>query len=292
VQYLEEVARTRYKTGALAHGAVVKAQVEMGRLEDRLESLADLRGAHAARLNAALGRAAAAPVPWPAELPQPVVDVPEEQLLALLQRQSPQLEALRATVARRKKEVELAEKDFYPDFTLGLSYMDTGPSLMSGAPDSSTDPVLATVSLNLPIWRTKYNAGLRQARWSLLAARRQLDQQDYDLQSELKLALYQYSDSRRKIDLFGGALVPKAEESLRATRTAFEAGEADFLSLLDAERRLLEFRLAEERARADLLKAAARVEMLIGPLTEPPDGEGGQSDAGGPEGRHVEGETS
>jgi len=52
VKYLEEVARTRYKAGAAGHPDVIRAQVELGKLDDQLRTLEDLRGASAARVNA------------------------------------------------------------------------------------------------------------------------------------------------------------------------------------------------------------------------------------------------
>ncbi|MHC4582365.1 MAG: TolC family protein, partial [Planctomycetota bacterium] len=68
VGHLESVARSRYKAAAGRHPDVVRAQVEIGKLEDRYQSLLDLRQPIVARLNAALNRPAETDIPWPREI--------------------------------------------------------------------------------------------------------------------------------------------------------------------------------------------------------------------------------
>ena len=52
VEHLEQVARTRFKTATADHSAVIRAQVELGKLDDQLRSLEALRGPRVAQLNA------------------------------------------------------------------------------------------------------------------------------------------------------------------------------------------------------------------------------------------------
>ena len=84
------------------------------------------------------------------------------------------------------------------------------------------------------------------------------------LSADLKLALFKYHDASRKIALYRDALIPKADQTIKVTQRAFEAGKADFLSLVDAERVLLEFQLTYERALADHAERLAELEMLLG----------------------------
>ena len=264
VEYLEEVARTQYRTGIAPHSAVIKAQVERGKLEDRLASLKDLKDARAARLNAALGRRADAPLPWPVTLSQERVKIRSEKLMAQLRESNPRLKALRRNVERAESAVDLAELRYYPDITAGLSYMYTDSAIMSGVDDSGKDPILATLSINLPLWWDAYRAGEREKLSRLRSARRKLEDRTRKLEAELELAAYGVQDARRKINLYGDSLIPQARESLEATRASFKAGDADILALLDAERMLLEFRLERERAVADHLQSVAKLEMLVG----------------------------
>jgi hypothetical protein len=55
----------------------------------------------------------------------------------------------------------------------------------------------------------------------------------------------------------------QSEHALRSAEAAYTAGRVDALALLDAERVLLDVRLAAVRARADLAIARARLEGAI-----------------------------
>jgi outer membrane protein TolC len=163
---------------------------------------------------------------------------------------------------------DLAAKNRWPDFTLGMSYVDTGEALNPGPPGSGTDPIMATVSINLPIWRSKYDAEEREANLKKAATLDSKAQAQNDLNTQLETALFHYRDAGRKINLYRDTLVPKAEQSLSVARQAFEAGEADFLSLIDAERMLLEFELQYERARVERASRLAEIEKLVGAEVE------------------------
>ena len=58
--------------------------------------------------------------------------------------------------------------------------------------------------------------------------------------------------------------MPKARQSLEVTRQGYEAGNMEFINLIDAERVLLEFELERERALADHLIARAELSRLTG----------------------------
>ena len=263
VRYIEQVARTKYKVAAAGHQDVIRAQVEQGKLEDRLRTLQDLRNPIMAKLNAAMNRPGAE-LPWPTEIPQAEqIDAPDEQILIWLRQVNPQLKALDHRIAAEKRAVDLAGKDYFPDITLGLDYIDTGSAIMA-TPDSSKDPVVAMLSVNVPIWHDKYRAGQRQARARYLAALKERLGTENTLLAEVHLALYEFRDAQRKINLYRDSLIPKAEQSLKVTQSAFMAEEASFLDLIDAQRMLLEFQLSYERALANHAQRLAQLEMLIG----------------------------
>jgi outer membrane protein TolC len=264
VKRLEGVARSRYKAAVGRHPDVVRAQVEIGKLEDRYRTLLDLRQPIVARLNAALNRPVEADIPWPSEISVQDVNVADKELLAELMAGNPELQALDFEIDRNKRAIELAKKDYYPDINLGLNFIDTGSSSVGNPPDNGKDPVIAMISLNLPLWHEKYDAGVREARARYYAARQDRTEKTNSLSSQLKLALYRFRDSERKIDLYGDALLPKARESLKVTESAYWGTTGSFTDLIDAQRIFLEFALAYERALSDHAQSLAKLEVLVG----------------------------
>jgi len=66
------------------------------------------------------------------------------------------------------------------------------------------------------------------------------------------------------ISLYETALIPQTEQSFEAAKVSYETGEVDFLNWLDAERVLLQTRLAYYKAIVDYQKSIAYLERIVG----------------------------
>jgi outer membrane protein TolC len=264
VSSLEEVLETMFRAGETSNANLIKAQVELGTLEDRVRTLEDVRAPVVARLNAALNRPADAPVPEPKGIFPEEVVVSGEELLQQLAVSNPELRAIDSMAAKEKTSISLARKAYYPDITLGVDYIDVGPAVMPGVGDSGKNAVSAMVAVNLPIWHGKYRAAEKGARARYEAVQQERVDRENTLAADLEMALFEFRDAERKIELYRDTLIPRAEQSLEVSRQAFIAGEADFLDIIDAERILLEFRLSHERASTNRVQRLAQIEMLVG----------------------------
>lgn len=264
LKQFEEVARSKYESGTALHGDVIKAQVELDKLRDRLRTLRDLQHPTVARLNAALNRPADAALSFPTNLSAATLTAESARLIEQLKASNPELKSLDFQAEKEKANIALAKKEFYPDVNLGLNWIDTGDARMPGVSDSGKDPVIVGFSVNIPLWWNKYRAGVREAESRYTATRQERADRANRLSTDLELALFKYQDAERKIALYREALIPKADENLKVIQRSFEAGKSDFLSLIDAERNLLEFQLTYERATADREQGLATVEKLIG----------------------------
>lgn len=264
LRFVEDVANARYSVGAAPYGDVVKAQVELGVLEDRLRSLEDRGRPLTARLNALMDQDSFTALPLPPAVPVMRLSLADSELLAEATVDNPEVEALGYEIAARRAEEHAAEKDYYPDLTFGLESVWTDGARDLDINGYGNDPVAATVSLNLPLQRERRRAAVRQARQQAHATdlrRRALAQ---DIQADLQMELYQYRDAGRRIALYRDTLIPKAEEGLAVALEAYQSGGAASVDLLDAERTLLELRLAEVRALTDQAVRLAAMERLLG----------------------------
>ena len=259
----EEAAQGRYAAGRGKYSDLIKAQVELGKLANRLAELQERRAPLTATVNAALDRAPEAPLVL-APLPQPaVLDLQEQDLAALLVRNNPRLQAWRYRSEAARRGADLAGRQGLPSFTVGLNLIQTGPARMDGVMDSGKDALMATVGITVPLWRGKYGAAESEAAGRLLAADASGRQTLNTLRTALTLALFKYRDAARQLDLYGATLLPKGRQALDAVQAAFSAGEGGFLDLIDAQRLLLEFELARMRAGIDLSIQQAEIENLI-----------------------------
>ena len=255
VKGFEEVVRIKYMATAATHPDFIRAQVELAKIEDVLKNLEDLREPIVARLNAVLNRRSFEMLPWPRKEKFVPVQIQRGKLIELLRQMNPELAALDFELEAAKSKVELAKKKFYPDVGVGVDSIQT---------DGGDDAVILMFSLNLPIWRDSYKAAHRQAKANVRKTAQQKRQSENTLIARAARVLYDFEDSERKIKLYGDILVPKAEELLGASETAYTGGTIDFLSLVDAQRTLLEYQLRYERAVTDNQQKLANLEMLAG----------------------------
>jgi outer membrane protein TolC len=261
----EEVARIRYSTQSASYSELVKAQVELGLLEDRLRTLEDRHDAAAARLRETLGQDPTVTTEMTSSLDPPRFVVPErEEVQEKLERQNPKLLSLDHQITGAGARAEAVHKEGMPDFTLGIQTIFTSPSDLTSFQGQGEDAWIATVAMNIPLWRGKYS-GAENAE---LAKQRELQfryrERRLDLLARSEELLYELRDAERKIDLYDAGLLPKARQAVEASSTAFQTGSAGFLDFIDAQRTLLQFQLELARARADYGERVMALVRLMG----------------------------
>ncbi|MCP5050701.1 MAG: TolC family protein [bacterium] len=265
LKYLEEVLLTKYRTGSAPYADLLKIQVELDRLRDRLAGTKDQLRPVKARLNAALNRPVNAPLPDPPkDIPAELPGIGYDRLVEQLKKNNPGLKAMDASAAVERFGIKLAKKSFYPDFSVGLDYVVTGDTSMPGVTDSGKDPVMAMVSVQLPIWGKKNKAAIREANARYNAALHRKTETENNLLTRLETVYFKFNDAKRKLTLYTKSLLPRAKQALEVSRSAFEAGKMDFINFIDSQRILLAFQLEWEQAKTQHLQRAAELEMLTG----------------------------
>jgi outer membrane protein TolC len=157
----------------------------------------------------------------------------------------------------------LAKKKFYPDIGVGVDWIQTDRAA-GDVFDSGKDPVVLKFSMNIPLWRDSYKAGERQAKAAVRSAQYRKSEVENERIARAISVLYDVQDSQRKTELYGEVLVSKAQQLVQSSESAYRAGTVDFLSLIDAQRMLLHYRLDYERAITDSQQKLAELEMMVG----------------------------
>lgn len=269
LSHYEELARSRYASGIGLQQAVVKIQAEITRADSRLLQIADRRAATVAAINALRDMPQGTEI-GPAELPRfAKASVEVEGLEKRATELRPEIAAADAEIARTSTTIDLAEKDYRPDFTLGMSYTLVGrrddPAGRAMPPPDNGDDILGVSAMvNLPIWRKKLAAGVEEAVWSESAAREAKRQLITQIDRGLGELTQRIDLTWKQLRLFEDVLVVQAEQSLSSAEAGYSAGSQGALDLLDAERVLLEVRTGTERNRADYAIAMAQLEGVVG----------------------------
>ena len=257
---LEQVVTTRYKAGLAPFSDLIKTQVEKDRLANELGTLRDERASRSAGLAALLDVPVYDVLPWPKVSPSGAAVVDAAFLDDMLEELNPELKAAASMIAAETYREQLARKRFLPDFMLGASGM-VMPG-MDGKGDETDVGLMAGITL--PLWRGRNRAEIREAGAMRSAVFHERDNMQNMLKAELSMAIFKFRDAERRIGLFAGSLIPKAAQALEVAKQEFSAGKADFMTLIDAQRTWLEFRLMLERATADREIALGEIGFRVG----------------------------
>jgi len=266
---LNAVITQRYETNAAKYNDMIRIQIEIDALADRLETQKASAPPVHALMNAILGRPVHQAIPFPDTIPMldTAKNLEYEDVVNALPRRNPMLQALEHQISADRVALGLAKKDYYPDFKVGLDWINTGSAINPAQPESGKDPIMVSVGINLPMWRKKYSAAERSAAYSLTASEQRRHDAQSHLEADLRRALFKLDDANRKIRLYQDQIIPKAEESLSVLTSGFQTGDSSYLDLIDAEKALLEFLLSLSQAQANQLKAVTSIESILG---EPP----------------------
>jgi len=258
---LEKLAQSRTEVGRGSLQDLLRTQMERERLQNELANLRDSRQSFLTQFKAALGLGAGDPTPpLPRELPSSPLSTSGDQILATALARNPRLKAMEAEVRRAEASLALASKSRLPDFALGVEV------------DVKASPVMIRPSagMTLPIWRDKIAAEIAEAHALEGASRARLSNELLTLTVEVAMKSYEYRESTRLLELLQDTLLPKAKQSLEVARSGYSAGTTDFMDLIDAQRTLLEFRLAEVEARIKRELALADLSLQV--VGVPPSG--------------------
>jgi len=277
LMHYEELTRARYTSGVGLQQPIIKLQAEITRDETRLLELSTLRSTLGARLNAMRDRPERTPLPT-FELP-PVrelqLDMAALRTAALARR--PEFAEVDALLARAGHRAELARKDSTPDVTAGIAWTWVGERKdaagRANPPEDNGRDVLALFgSINLPVHRANRAAAVEEAGEERLTAEARRRSITAGIEGDLADLTQKIEDAWRRLRLFEDVLILQARQSLDSAESGYATGTQDALDLLDAERILLEVRIATARARTDWAVALARLEGVTGtPLAQIPE---------------------
>jgi outer membrane protein TolC len=269
LEHYEKLAEARYAQGIGLQQAVVKLQAEITRDRNRVEQLRRQRVDAEAVLNALMNRPAGSPIAKAVIQERPEVAVDFAKLYKIARERRPEVQAAFLRVERDEKQIQLARRNSWPDFTLGASFVNVGgrsdPAGLMSPPDQNGKNVYAfTVGINIPIRRRKYDAAVREATESKIASQRSYENTLNSVEASARAVGFRIQTLEEQLSLFQKALVPQAELALRSTEAAYSTGIVGVLDLLDSERMLLEVRLGLAQLNSDYMKSLAEMERTLG----------------------------
>jgi outer membrane protein TolC len=257
---LEEITQEYYATGRAQQQDVLRAAVELAKVEDRASRIAQDEESARARLESWIGPAAwrALDSGWP-ELGEPLSADELEQRL----QSHPRIAALQEQVNVADTGVDLAEQRYKPEFGIDLTYGGRG----GANADGSDRPDLFSVMLvmDLPIFHANRQDRYKAAAISeSSAAMFQRDDAYRRLRSVGKADLAVWRRQGERIERFERSLLPDARDNADSALSSYQAALGDLTALMRARINEYDLKLQYAALLAERLKTRARLLYLEG----------------------------
>jgi outer membrane protein TolC len=249
------ITETLYAAGDRSQTDAIMARSELTMLKQKLLELLDQENMLKAKLNLLLNRRADSSLELAGKPPEAVLPDNVKTLFSDAEKNRPEILGAQTQVERYALERNLMQKEYLPDYKLGVEYRSLA---------KDDDMLMFTVSVEIPLWQSKYRAGVREAMEMQVysqAAKESAEQQaSFDVQD----ASFKLQTALRTLNLYRTELVPQAEARFSANETGYRAGKTDFMDLLESERFLLNARIMLAMTEGSVGVQAARLERAVG----------------------------
>jgi outer membrane protein TolC len=256
LEKLSKIAEARYRVGKAMQADVLRSQVEISLLIEKLTVLEQHRATAQARLNVSMVRSPESPLPPAAAVQPATLHYSLDELYALAADNDTTVLRNKLMIEEGRIKIALVQREYRPD--VGVSYMYQQRSAL---PDMNG----VTFSVNIPVfYKNKQRQGVAEATENLLGAEKMRDNRLNEVRFELKQQYLSAKASERLLTLYSKGVVPQSSLALESSMASYQVGNVDFLSLLANFTTLLNYETDYYRQLADYQTALARIEALTG----------------------------
>ncbi len=255
--------RARVEIGQASAADLSQVNLALSRTADRIDALKEQRTRALADLRAAMGAPDEHALTIDPAPPRVLRLSESEQALVTDAQAHPRITAMSYQADAHLASADSTATQGYPDFTLGVEYIETGGGT-TPAPDDGKDPIIAMLSVSLPIWSNVSGTHADAERASSRALKARQRALQLNARAATQGALSGLRDSARQVHLYDDTLMPQAKAMYESVLGSYQTGQSTLAAVLLANQQLLELSEQRYRAQANHALNFARLEALVG----------------------------
>lgn len=262
LQEFVKIAESKYSVGKGLQQDVLKAQVELSRLTDKLITLHQKRMTVMARLNTLLNRPPEQPLGKVKEIKKSPFEFELDQLKRIALNNRPLLKAWDYIVKRNEAAHQLARKDYLPNFSLSFSYTQRD-NLKAGI--KMYDFFSGAISINIPLYfYRKQNNKVEETALKVAMAKEQYNNLRNEVFFQIDSTLQELKRDDQLIELYKTGIIPQATQSLNSAISGYQVDKVDFITMLHNQLTLFNYEIDYYRVLSDFEKKLAELEAVVG----------------------------
>ncbi len=261
---LVQIAGSLYKTGKTSQQDLLRLQAELSNVDGELIRLRQMRESAQADLAQVLHVSPETPLAARTDLTAEDVPRDLQRLYAQAISARPELHAMLAEIERDRRMVDMARLEYKPDLTLKVGWGEMTTNRAIAPTADGIDNLTAGLSVNMPLYRRRLDAGVREAEAEVVASARAYDQMKDETQRDVKDLFAQATSQRDLEQLFRTSIIPNTEQAFQIAIREYQVGEIEFADLIGNWRELLRFHVSHLRLQSQLRQTLASLERVVG----------------------------
>ncbi|KMP10728.1 hypothetical protein UR09_05370 [Candidatus Nitromaritima sp. SCGC AAA799-A02] len=256
------IAESKYSVGKGVQQDVLKAQVELSQIIDKLIQLNKKKESIQAKLNTLMNLLPQAPITVPQGMTKTPFNYPLEELQKMAEENRPVLKQIIRLKERFQASKKLAEKEYYPNFNVGFRYgqREDGPKRVE-----RPDFLSAFVGINIPLWhKTKQRRKVSQESFQIERVQEAYNNTKNQIYLKVKELMDEENQGSETLDLIGKGILPQARQSLESALAGYPVDKVDFLTLLNNQVTLFNWEIKYFRELSNYEKTLAELEHAVG----------------------------
>jgi outer membrane protein TolC len=247
-----ELTETMYSVGSGVQSDVLKAHVEVSRMDEMITPMAEMIKALNARINLLLDLPADRPLGMPQDQGVESLPMPLEEIKKAAEANSPMVKEASLLIEEGAKMVDLSRKERSPNFVLGGGWDFKG---------RLTGMYEVMVGVEIPLYlKTKQAKMLEESLARLESSRNGLNSTKNDVTFMLTEDYLKARSAGSLIGLYKDRIIPLAALTVESSLAGYQVGKTDFLALLSDINTLFSYKMAYYRELVGLWSSIARME--------------------------------
>lgn len=261
---IEDAAIARYSSGMGQQQEVLMAQAEKYMLLEKEEMVRQKQQSLEAMLNTSAGRDVNSPLGRPVEPVYTSYKKSMDDIINMAYENSPQVKSKEKMIAGAEAKVRMAEKEYYPDFTIAGSVFKRRGEFQ--------DMWSLTTTINIPIfYRTKQKMAVLEAESALSEAQHELEATKFMFASGIRENYSMLQASARLMELYKNGLIPKTYQDFESALSGYMTGKIEAITVISRLKALADYELLYWGQFVEREKAIARLEALSGVSSQKPE---------------------
>jgi len=254
---MERFIQTNYSIGKSEAQDLLNAQLQIAKLDDKLQANTQIQRRIVSQLSEWLGDEwirsahkikASNTIDW-SKLDQ-IIDPSMTQHYRRLS-QHPMIKMADISIAANQTQVEIAEQAYTPQFGVEVMYAHRQANNMMGEPAS--DLVSAYLTMDIPLFTgNRQDRNLAAAQHQVGAAQSQKDALLAQMNAKVNALLVDRENLQQRLTRYQDTLIPQADARIKAVERGYQNNTAQFNDVIAATTDELALRLEKERLTTDL----------------------------------------